>query len=213
MSRDVLIVEGVDKVFGQHHVLDDVALSVPPSHATVLRGPNGAGKSTLLACIAGTLVPDRGTVTIDGHSLRDTPLAARGALRYLPQEVEVPAGVTGHELLQLSASIFGAEDDVASAASITGLGDALQRYATTYSVGMRRLLAFGTLMLGAAALYVLDEPFAGVDAEGRARLVAALTAAQTRGAGIILAAHDRDAADIVKLSPTRFDLGGGATID
>ncbi|MEM6991886.1 MAG: ABC transporter ATP-binding protein [Myxococcota bacterium] len=207
-ASDVLVVDRVDKVFGPHTVLDAVSLSVPGGGAVVLRGPNGAGKSTLLSCIAGTLVPDRGTVTIDGHPMKDEPLAARAAMRYLPQEVEVPAGITGRELITLSADIFGADAaQVERAASLTGLGDALDRFASTYSVGMRRRLAFGSLMLGAPALFVLDEPFAGVDADGRARLLHALTAAKERGAGIVLAAHDRDAEDVARLAPTRFDLG------
>jgi len=205
---EVLVVDGVRKAFGPHVVLDAVSLRLAAGHTMVLRGPNGAGKSTLLGCVAGTIVPDQGTVAIAGHDLIAKPVAARAALRYLPQEVEVPAGITGRELLELSATIFKADpDSIDRAAKITGLGDALERFATTYSVGMRRLLAFGTLMLGSAALFVLDEPFAGVDADGRGRLLDALIKAQAEGASIVLAAHDRDASDVARLSPERFDLG------
>ena len=208
MSTDALVLEAVDKAFGPRKILDAVHLQVARSQAVVLRGPNGAGKSTLLGCIAGVVVPDRGAIAIGGHDLVRAPLAARAALRYLPQEVEVPAGITGRELLELSAAIFGDGPGLDRAVAVTGLGDALSRLATTYSVGMRRRLAFGTLMLGQAALYVLDEPFAGIDAEGRARLLEALMAAQARGAGIVLAAHDHDADDVAQLAPVRFDLHG-----
>ena len=71
---------------------------------------------------------------------------------------------------------------------------------------MRRLLAYGCLVLGPAALYVLDEPFAGVDADGRTRVLQSLLEARQRGVGILLAAHDRDADDVARLEPERFDL-------
>jgi len=211
---DALHVDGVRKTFGKRTVLDDVDLRVPAGSAVVLRGPNGAGKSTLLSCIAGTLVPDAGRVRIGGHDLGNAPLAARAALRYLPQEVEVPAGITGRELLELTATIYGAATgDTARAAAVTGLGDALERYAATYSVGMRRLLACGQLVLGEAQLWVVDEPFAGVDADGRARVLAALLEAQQGGVGIVIAAHDRDADEVAKLAPERFDLAPPPELD
>lgn len=208
-----LEVKTVSKSFASRTVLDDVTLSVAPGQATVLRGPNGAGKSTLLGCIAGTVVPDQGHVVIAGHNLRDAPIAARAALRYLPQQVEMPDGMTGRELLELSATIFGANAaSIEAAATITGLGDALDRLATTYSVGMRRLVAFGSLMLGNPALLVLDEPLAGVDADGRARVIAATRRMQQDGAGLVIAAHDRDSDDIATLAPTRFDLSRAAEV-
>ena len=211
---DALHVDGVSKTFGKRTVLDEIDLRVAPGAAVVLRGPNGAGKSTLLSCIAGTLVPDAGRVRIAGHDLGQAPLAARAALRYLPQEVEVPAGITGRELLELTAAIFGAAPaDQERAAKVTGLGNALERYAATYSVGMRRLLACGQLVLGRARLLVVDEPFAGVDADGRARVLDALLAAKDEGAGIVIAAHDRDADDVAKLAPERFDLSAPPEAD
>lgn len=213
-TPDALDVEGVRKTFGKRPVLDGIDLRVAAGAAVVLRGPNGAGKSTLLSCIAGTLVPDAGRVRIGGHDLAEAPLAARGALRYLPQEVEVPAGISGRELLDLGATIFGADaNDRRRAAEVTGLGDALERYAATYSVGMRRLLACGQLVLGRARLWVVDEPFAGVDADGRARVLAALLAAKADGAGIVIAAHDRDADEVAKLEPERFDLAPPPELD
>src|SRR5690606_3929612 len=149
-----------------------------PGESVVLLGPNGAGKSTLIGCICGTVIPDAGTVAIGGHDLSAEPLASRAALRYLPQEVEVPPGLTGRELLEFYAAVYRDPDGARAAEAFTGLGDALDRLATTYSVGMRRLLAFAGLLPGVAALFVLDEPFAGVDADGRARMVEILSRAR-----------------------------------
>ena len=211
MSDDApLVVDAVTKRYAERVVLDAISLRVEPGQTVVLRGPNGSGKSTLLGCIAGTVIPDEGRIAIAGHDLQREPLLARGALRYLPQEPEVPAGLSGRELLGFFADVFGDPGGAERAAAFLGFGDALERFATTYSVGMRRLLAFAALLPGTGAgrgrLWVLDEPFAGVDEEGRAKIRDALQRALRDGAGVVVAAHDRDVQDVEPLSPVRVDV-------
>ncbi|MCA9685027.1 MAG: ATP-binding cassette domain-containing protein, partial [Myxococcales bacterium] len=90
-----LRVRELRKQYVDRRVLDDLSLEVAAGEAVALLGPNGAGKSTLLGCICGTVIPDAGTVEIAGHDLRSEPVQARRSLRYLPQEIDVPAGLTG----------------------------------------------------------------------------------------------------------------------
>ena len=196
--------DGIAKAFAKHEVLRKVDLTVGTGEAVTLVGPNGVGKSTLLGCVCGTVIPDAGTVSIGGHDLKGAPIKARAALRYLPQEVDVPRGLTGKELLRFYADVHGGSID--DAVAFTELGEALDRLATTYSVGMRRQLAFGGLLPGKAALYVLDEPFAGVDRDGRGRMLKTLRALLDRGAGLLMAAHDQDLDDLDDLGARRFDL-------
>jgi ABC-type multidrug transport system ATPase subunit len=204
-----LVVEAVTKRYAERTVLAAVGLRVEPGQVVVLRGPNGAGKSTLLGCIAGTVIPDEGRIVIGGHDLVRDPLHARAALRYLPQEPEVPVGVSGRELLGFYGDVFGDSAGVERAAAFLGFGEALERFATTYSVGMRRLLMFAALLPGRGRLWVLDEPFAGLDADGRAKLREALERSLQGGAGVVMAAHDRDAEEVELLSPVRVDVGPG----
>jgi ABC-type multidrug transport system ATPase subunit len=180
------------KRYGATPVFADLDLSVGPGEVVALLGPNGTGKSTLLGCVTGSVIADAGRVEIGGHDLTGAPLAARAALRSLPQEVEVPEGLTGRELLEFYASVFADPRGLDRALVLADLGPAIDALATTYSVGMRKRLMFAALVLGDAALYVLDEPFAGVDREGRGRMLAAIAAAIERGAGVLLSAHDDD---------------------
>ncbi len=187
-----LRVRGLGKQFSRVPVFTDWDLDLGPGEALALRGRNGAGKSTLIGCICGTVIPDSGTVEIGGHNLVLAPLRARAALRYLPQEVEFPAGITGRELLIFYAQVFNHPDGIDTAIRLAALGEAIDHLSTTYSVGMRRRLAFAGLTLGKAELYVLDEPFAGLDAESRQRYQRWLHEAQRGGAGILLAAHEQE---------------------
>jgi ABC-2 type transport system ATP-binding protein len=205
-----LRVVGISKGYAGRGVLSDVSLELGAGEVVALLGPNGAGKSTLIGCVCGTVIADAGTVAIAGHDLHDEPIQARRRLRYLAQEVDVPRGLTGRELLEFHADVFEDRSGIATAERLADLGPALELLATTYSVGMRRRLAFAAMACGDAALYVLDEPFAGVDAESRERLLEWLIARKRAGAAILLAAHasDRDALETLEarsfeLSPTQ----------
>lgn len=207
MSAPLRVV-GLSKRYAQLQVLDDVSFMLERGQTTALLGPNGAGKSTLVGCVCGTVIPDAGTVVIAGHDLRAAPILARRQLRYLAQEVDVPAGLTGRELLEFHGAVFEAHADLGRAEALAELGPALDLLATTYSVGMRRRLAFAALACGDAALYVLDEPFAGVDSGSRERLLAWLVERREAGASILIAAHgqDRWALDALEAEPLELGL-------
>ncbi len=195
------------KRYGATTLFEGLDVTVAPGEVVALLGPNGTGKSTLIGCVTGAVIADEGRVEIGGHDLMRAPLAARAALRTLPQEVEVPEGLTGRELLEFHASVFAETHGLDAALALADLGPAIETLATTYSVGMRKRLMFAALTLGDAALYVLDEPFAGVDREGRERMLAALRKALARGAGVLLSAHEGEELRGVGIDARALDLG------
>ena len=203
-----LMLRGISKAYGRHQVIDGLDLELARGGCLALRGPNGAGKSTLLGCCSGAVVPDGGTIEIDGHSLSAAPLPARAAMRVLAQQSELPPGLTGRELLDFWAQVYGASAaDRSAAEALVALGEALDRLVTTYSVGMRRRLSFAALAMGRARLFILDEPFAGLDAESRGRLTHWLGEQRARGVALLLAAHDSDAPELERLGAVERWLG------
>ena len=208
MSHLPLSARGLRKTYQQHVVLDGLDLSVDAGEVVALRGPNGAGKSTLLGCVVGDVIPDAGETLVDGIDLRSQPVEARRRFRYLAQQSDPPPGLTGDDMLRFWQGVYHAPS-IESARELCGLGDALGRLTTTYSVGMRRRLGFAVLAMGSAPLYILDEPFAGVDAEGRERMCAWLAERKAAGAGLLLAAHDSDEPELLRLEARRVQVGGG----
>ncbi|MFO7561082.1 MAG: ABC transporter ATP-binding protein [Enhygromyxa sp.] len=202
-----LRVDGLSKSYAGKSVLASIDLEVASAEAVALLGPNGAGKSTLIGCVCGTVIPDFGSIAIAGHDLREQPLQARRRLRYLAQEVDVPSGLTGRELLEFHADVFDDRSALAKAERLADLGPAIELLATTYSVGMRRRLAFAAMACGDAALYVLDEPFAGLDAQSRERLLGWLIEQKQAGAGVLLAAHESDRGALEALEARPVELG------
>jgi ABC-type multidrug transport system ATPase subunit len=204
MTSDLppLRVSALSKRFGERVILSHYELVVARAELVILAGSNGAGKSTLLGCIAGVIDPDEGRVCIAGHDLHDAPLSARANLRYLAQEVEAPRGLTGRELLVFYAEVFGqpgAAPPWAESPLLRSFGPALDHLAATYSVGMRRRLAFVALTAGESALWVLDEPFAGVDRQGQEAMQQEIARALARGAGVLLSAHDSEETPVARL--------------
>lgn len=199
-----LSVHGVVKRYGSRVILGGVDLDVGPGELVVLRGPNGTGKSTLIGCVTGQVVPDEGTVVIAGHDLRSAPLDARRQLRALAQEVEIPPGITGREWLGFCADAYGTS--ATAGAGDPQLDEVIDHLATTYSVGLRRRLAFLGLCIGTPKLFVLDEPFAGVDKDGRSSMLDRLRGYLAAGAGMLVAAHDHELGELDTLSPKMVDV-------
>ena len=205
LDRLPLHIADLGKAYAGRPILRAFDLTMTPGEVVAIVGANGAGKSTLLGAVVGTVAADTGTIRIGGHDLAAEPILARAALRYLPQEVDAPAGLTGREILDLHAAIYRAPLDPA-ALLLADLDGALDHLATSYSVGMRRRLLLAALLCGAPALWVLDEPFAGLDRPSRARVVEHLRRAAAGRAGVLLAAHDPDEPELTELAARRVVL-------
>jgi ABC-2 type transport system ATP-binding protein len=156
----------------------DGRLLIAPSDArfkpgvTALIGANGSGKSTLLRAIA-TLHPIAGgAIVLDGvNAARDRRLFLE-RLVFLPQNFATYPELTGQECLEYSLRLRGAGRRQAKSAAIAwldavGLRQAARTKTGAYSQGMLQRLGFAYAMQLDVSLYLLDEPFAGVDPESR----------------------------------------------
>jgi ATP-binding cassette subfamily C protein len=199
-------------------LVQDLSLHVAPGRLLLVAGPNGAGKSSLLRTILGLTAPAAGHVLLDGAG---TARAARAELGprigYLPQGAQLLEGTVMENIARFSGA---AAADAIAASRLAGSHDVVGRLPQGYaspagasaglSGGQRQAVALARALFGDPALLVLDEPEAGLDANGLVALRGAVAAAKRRGAVVVLVTHQPG--DWAELVDFRLDLQppGGA---
>lgn len=190
---DVLVVRGLRKRYGRVVAVDSLNLSVGRGvHGLV--GPNGSGKTTTLKSIVGLIVPDAGEIAFRGEDLLGPRgWRLRGLIGYVAEVPVLPEDYSVIGLLEELALIEGY--DKLSARSVArrvleevGLGDLAYRRVKGLSKGERKRLYFAQALLRPRELYVLDEPFTGLDPEAVA-LARDLVARLGREASVLLSSH------------------------
>ena len=205
----ILAARGLHKAFGALAVTQDVSLAVQAGEVHALIGPNGAGKSSLVAQLAGTLVPDAGSVRLDGDDVTRLPPHGR-ARRGLVRTFQVSALVGPLSALENVALAVQArsprplapfrraagdaalEGPARQALAAVRLGNRASVPAEALSHGERRALELACALALAPRVLLLDEPLAGMGHEEGRRIVALLAGLKGRFA-MLLVEHDMDA--------------------
>ncbi|WP_138004938.1 ATP-binding cassette domain-containing protein [Halalkalirubrum salinum] len=173
---------------GSERIWSGVDLSAEPGDTIAVIGPNGAGKSVLLSCLAGAHDPDSGTIEV-----------VNPGVGYLPQADLLPTSLTGREAVAFLGRIdCRLSDRWIDLAETFDIAHALDRPLDSYSIGMRRKLELASVLGTDAALYVLDEPTAGLDPESLPLVREAIADRTADGAAVVYSSHrqdDIDAAD------------------
>ena len=173
---------------GERMLFRDLSFGIAPGEAVALTGANGAGKTTLLRTLAGFIRPDAGTVTFADIE----PAEARAhRVHWLGHLDGLKTGRRAGEELEFQARWSGAEaDGIAAAIAGLALEPLLDLEVRKLSAGQRRRLAFARLIAAPRPLWLLDEPFAPLDARWRAALGLMMQAHLDTGGAILAAVHD-----------------------
>ena len=183
---------GLVRRFGERAALAGVDIDLAAGERLVVLGPNGAGKSTLLRMVATLLRPDAGTLEVCGHRVPDRAARARGRIGLLGHEPMVYRDLTALQNLEFFASLHGVAGDgdrPMTALDEVGLLARAHDPVRTFSRGMAQRLGLARVLLADPDLLLLDEPHAGLDAQG-ARLLDATLARGRAGRGVILVTHE-----------------------
>jgi len=153
---------------GTVKAVDDLSLTVNNGEIFGFLGPNGAGKTTTIKMMVGLLKPDSGTVTINGHSIIEDPLAVKKAISFVPDSPEVYEKLTGIEYLNFMSDVYAVPAEVRSKRlpyllDLFSLSDAVGDLIQSYSHGMRQKIVLVGAMLHEPELFILDEPMVGLD--------------------------------------------------
>ena len=195
-----LQISQISKAYGSHKAVNNLSLQIAEGSFYALLGPNSAGKTTTLRMIAGLLRPDKGDVTILGHSIRRAPQKAKQILAYLPDEPLIYNKLRPMEYLEFIAGLWGINPSEAqiSAQEILkqlNLWDNRGDLSETFSRGMKQKLALAGALIHQPRILILDEPLTGLDAAA-ARLVKNMLAEYVnQGNTVILTTHIMEIAE------------------
>lgn len=201
--RPVVHLRDVVCVLGRFPALAGATLTVDPAEIVLLQGPNGAGKSTLLRLCAGLLAPQSGHSEVLGCDLATRARAVRRRVALLGHGVGLYEELTVADNVAFWATagqVKGRADgtdtgEVDAAIARVGLqGRLADVEVARLSAGQRRRAALAVLLTRHAELWLLDEPHAGLDAEGRDLVDHLVVAAAAAGVTVLVASHDLDRA-------------------
>ena len=193
----IIELDNVSKRYGPLQVTDQVSLSVGAGEALGIIGPNGAGKTTIFNLIAGTILPDSGTVRFDGADVTSIP-ARRRCHRGVGRSFQIPhpfVGMTTYENVLVGATFGGRVTERVGAAKavevleLTGLAKKANVLAGKLTLLERKRLEMARALASSPKLLLLDEIAGGLTEPECVELVAAIKAVRARGVSIIWIEH------------------------
>lgn len=192
-----LVVRGMTVSYGQKPAVFSVDMSVPAGAMTAIIGPNGAGKSTLLKAVLGIIKPLAGQTLVFGNSVAE----ARDRVAYVPQRASVdwdfPTRVIDVVLMGLypKLGLLGRIKAHHRAQAVqclerVGMEDFADRQIGQLSGGQQQRVFLARALVQGADLYLLDEPFAGVDAATEKAIIRVLQGLRDGGKTVVAVHHD-----------------------
>ncbi|HWQ87184.1 heme ABC exporter ATP-binding protein CcmA [Brevundimonas sp.] len=187
---------------GDRVLFSQLSFTLASGEALALTGANGSGKTSLLRALAGFIRPDAGTVAFADVE----PAGARANhIHWLGHLDGLKTGRRAREELAFQAQWSGATvDGIAAAVDVLALEPLLDLEVRKLSAGQRRRLAFARLIAAPRPIWLLDEPFAPLDARWRAALGLLMQAHLDKGGGLVAAVHDP-----LPLPARTLDIGTG----
>jgi heme exporter protein A len=195
MSTSALAVDKVHVWRGDRHVLQGVSTQVDRGELLHVSGPNGTGKTTLLRVISGLLRPEQGIVTWLGQSILQHRAEYQAALAYAAHEPALKGDLTALENLRFSVGLKrrSKPEELRGALERTGVAGCADLPARVLSAGQRRRVSLARVVAMQASVWLLDEPYANLDAAG-SELVSGLLQSHVSAGGLALVVAHRDLA-------------------
>jgi ABC-2 type transport system ATP-binding protein len=193
-ASPAIAVQSLRKLYGDKAAVDGLTLTVPRGSFFGFLGPNGAGKTTTIRMLMGLAAPTSGEIEILGMPMPAHALEIKRRIGVVPDESILFDRLNGPEFLEFVGRMYGLDRPLATgrARELLGLFEldgAPKQLIAEYSKGMRKRLTMAAALIHRPELFLMDEPFEGVDAVG-ARLMKELLIAQVRqGATIFLTSH------------------------
>ncbi len=181
-------------------VLKNVSFTVESGKLVGLIGLNGAGKSTTINEIIGLLTPYSGEINIDGLTLRANPREYRQQIGYIPETPSLYEELTLREHIETVAMAYGIEQEqaferVEPLLKMFRLDQKLDWFPVHFSKGMKQKVMIICAFVVDPSLFIVDEPFLGLDPLAISDLIQLLDEEKKKGKSILMSTHVLDSAE------------------
>lgn len=181
------------KTIKQNEVLKDINLKLEGGRIYGIQGKNGCGKTMLMRCIAGLILPTKGTVSINGRILHKD-ISVPESIGVLIENPSFLPDYSGFDNLKMLGTLQGkiSDEEVNALLEKVGLGGAGKKKFGKYSLGMKQRLGIAAAIMGEPDIILLDEPINAIDGEGVEEIRRVILGLRHEERIILVACHDKE---------------------
>ncbi|WP_024832878.1 ABC transporter ATP-binding protein [Ruminiclostridium josui] len=197
----MLTISNLSKTYkGGKKAVDNLSLEIQKGDIYGFIGHNGAGKTTTIKCITGILEFSEGDIRIGGKSIKTDPLECKRMIAYIPDNPDLYENMTGIQYLNFIADVFSIsskerEKSIKEYADMMELTGSLGDLISSYSHGMKQKLAIISALVHNPSLYIMDEPFVGLDPKAAHTLKEIMKEKCRQGCAIFFSTHVLEVAE------------------
>ncbi|WP_281666260.1 ABC transporter ATP-binding protein [Gemella morbillorum] len=190
----VLKIENLSGGYNRKKIIENINIEIPKGSITALIGLNGAGKSTTIKHILGLLRPMDGEIKVNGITIRENNEKYRKSISYIPESPVLYDELTLEEHINLTAMAYGlnmkeAWEKADVLLKLFKLSDKKKFFPVHFSKGMKQKVMIICSFLVEPNLYIIDEPFLGLDPIAINDLINLMCEKRDNGASILMSTH------------------------
>ncbi len=197
----MLTISNLSKTYkGGKKAVDNLTLEIQKGDIYGFIGHNGAGKTTTIKCVTGILEFSEGDIRIGGKSIKTDPLECKRMIAYIPDNPDLYENMTGIQYLNFITDVFSIsskerEKSIKEYADMMELTGSLGDLISSYSHGMKQKLAIISALVHNPSLYIMDEPFVGLDPKAAHTLKEIMKEKCRQGSAIFFSTHVLEVAE------------------
>jgi ABC-2 type transport system ATP-binding protein len=214
----MITINGLTKTYGDRDAVQDVSFTIEEGEIFGLLGTNGAGKTTLLSILSTLLLPDEGTVHINGHNAVRETMRVKPLIGFVPQDLALYPSLSAWDNLLFFGRIYGLggtalKERVTALLTMVGLSDRAGDTVETFSGGMKRRLNIAAGLIHEPRILFLDEPTVGVDPQSRNFIFEHVERLHAEGMTIVYTTHYMEEAERLCDRVAIMDMGRILALD
>lgn len=194
--------QSVSKAYAKSAVkaVEDLSLTINDGEIFGFLGPNGAGKTTTIKLLTGILSPDEGSISIDGISLKDTPMDAKRKFSFVPDTPEMFSKLKASEYLNFIGDVYGTpvedrKNRIDFYSRMFEISDVLNNKISSFSHGMKQKLFLTASLISDPQNWILDEPMVGLDPEAAFNIKELMRSKAKEGKTVFFSTHVMEVAE------------------